>query len=881
MSKILLLYGYNKYNNRIIKKKASFADYQALITPANANTPAQYKGLIRDNVNFDYQDGVHSILILNVKPNDPTNLKLNEPDYLVLLESIKEGSNTVTKLSRWFVLDANRIRGNQYKLSLRRDLLADYYNEVLNAPVFIEKGTIVDIDDPLLFNRESMSYNQIKKKELLLNNNIYSGKNGWIVGYLARTETATASDIVAEGQEEIPQTGFIEWNDIDPQVQAMITAGTADYINYDKFKFHLIGRVDDERFDEGYKNMCFGVNVQSDIEGEIQPSYYRAIGDYSSYLYFRDYRSTIWDEWSISDYVYNFYRSTYSQYNLITYFNAICDTLLTNLDTKNPNLLNRYNNIIYRKEGKFYKLSIIPHDFSYNPVRKYAKAYTNSQLVSGSDALAIQINSFLQDMVNGGSIIINPNRDYSKIGAEIERGVDVNYTLISTEVTANKAQLTIPATRNKLYDAPYDMFCIPYGNVKIKNGAEEFLASGNVALPIARSIALQGTTLKVYDIQILPYCPLMEAIDSNGDIDLLGLASSVDYSLITEQIAGTTQNVSVCLYPKTCKGTFDFSISAEDEFYPLLSEERNSVIEKKIKSETQFARFVSPNFSSIFEIDIQKNKGIINLNVDFFYKPYAPYIHVAPYFSGLYGEDYNDPKGLICSGDFSIATASSKWEEYEIQNKNYQEIFRRGIQNLDINNSLTYNYTQTKGIIDTVSSGIGGGIAGAGAGAVLGSVVPGIGTVAGAVVGGVAGLGTSGAASVVGLKYDLEYLANTQQEARSYAVDMYGYNLGNIKALPDSLTRVSAFTQNFKIFPFIEFYDCTIEEKEALRDKLKYNGMTIMKIGKIADYIVGEYNYVQGKLIRLLGIDESNHVIAEIAKEIKQGAYYYGYTSES
>ena len=137
--------------------------------------------------------------------------------------------------------------------------------------------------------------------------------------------------------------------------------------------------------------------------------------------------------------------------------------------------------------------------------------------------------------------------------------------------------------------------------------------------------------------------------------------------------------------------------------------------------------------------------------------------------------------------------------------------------------------------------------------------------------------------SAVGFAKDMEFLKRSQTEARSYQVDMYTYQLGNIQALPNTLNRVSAFTPNNKIFPFIEVYDCTDEEKEALRNKIKYNGMTIMRIGHIEDYINSDVTYyVQGQLIRLEGIEEDSHVVAEIANEIKEGAYYYGSdTSES
>jgi hypothetical protein len=116
-------------------------------------------------------------------------------------------------------------------------------------------------------------------------------------------------------------------------------------------------------------------------------------------------------------------------------------------------------------------------------------------------------------------------------------------------------------------------------------------------------------------------------------------------------------------------------------------------------------------------------------------------------------------------------------------------------------------------------------------------------------------------------------------DGESWNMEIETYNLGNIQALPNTLTKVTTLTENFKIFPFLEFYDCTDIEKEALRNKIKYNGMIVMRIGKIEDYRDGEEHFVSGQLIRLEGINEDSHVIAEIANEIKEGAYYYGYDS--
>ena len=51
--------------------------------------------------------------------------------------------------------------------------------------------------------------------------------------------------------------------------------------------------------------------------------------------------------------------------------------------------------------------------------------------------------------------------------------------------------------------------------------------------------------------------------------------------------------------------------------------------------------------------------------------------------------------------------------------------------------------------------------------------------------------------------------------------DLFNYNLQNIQALPQSVSKTAAFNINSKYVPFLEKYTCTEEEKNALRDKLR------------------------------------------------------------
>ena len=84
--------------------------------------------------------------------------------------------------SRWYVIECVRTRNGQFKVSLHRDLIADYYNNIKDSPMYVEKG-FLPISSPFIFNKENMTFNQIKKNEYLLD----EGTNcAWIVGYLAR-----------------------------------------------------------------------------------------------------------------------------------------------------------------------------------------------------------------------------------------------------------------------------------------------------------------------------------------------------------------------------------------------------------------------------------------------------------------------------------------------------------------------------------------------------------------------------------------------------------------------------------------------------------------------------------------------------------------------
>ena len=366
MSKILVLYSYNKYYNRIIKKLNTYNEYKALITPSG-NTPAALKGLEIESTNFNWEDGVFAKHVINIPRGSSSFFNYHEPDYLVLERTYKDGDVNVSEVSRWFVLETTKTRGNQLELSLRRDLLADYYNEVLNAPVFIEKGN-PGINDPAIFNSESMTYNQIKKYEYKLDNTKLSGKGGgWIVGYLAKE--SSPNDIgPCYGQAKIPNDVY-EFGDLPNILQTLIDHDESPMFQYksDSFGMDVIARFKPA---PGLSGTSGWIRVRITdpednsltISSEIVDRNLGSNDTSRGYPWFgkSEYEASIWTEETATEAVRQAYidnRATYGFYNKI---NAYVSSL-TGQGYFFATDLAPYDGIIYHRDGRYFRLSINQH----------------------------------------------------------------------------------------------------------------------------------------------------------------------------------------------------------------------------------------------------------------------------------------------------------------------------------------------------------------------------------------------------------------------------------------------------------------------------------------------------------------------------------------
>ena len=784
-----LLMNYNNYFNRTYKRHNTLEQYIDASQGHILGVDKPY--------NFSITDGVTMEHVFNVTETE-------EPNYLLLLEENEQR----TIVSRWFVIDWTKVRGNQYKGLLRRDLLADNYDTITTSPSFIEKG-YVEPTDSAIFNKENMNFNQIKTRETLLKDD---SNTAWIVGYIAKDHTALTDKTFT----------------YNPDVDMTISGNFSDwqYASWCDGNTHTT--IKESNIDNIVRYVLRATKIREFQFSPISNSSFESLANDSWNVVSTGSKTAqqVLDDYTNSNWFGNIYWSTVIEkiyQDNPTYATSTVMSTLTSLVGKK----------VQFQDG-IYEFKIVNIDDT-----------TGWKYWNSGNLYTYLYNTVLTDLQQLGG----------NISVVTRYPVAYNLNITNFIVTATKLEnvqgtykYSIPQTTRLLNDAPYKMFCIPYYKdgqylFQVNDTNHRYYLDKDIMLMWSFNIATElGNSL--YDLQILPYCPIS---NWRGNANVAGIFSigkseNVDYTTLLDS---NNKVVGVCSW---C------DVSSKEQFlkYPI------EIMDYKIENECDMYRLCSPNYASAFEFNPAKNDGVEGYNVRYTYKPYQPFINVAPKFNRLYGKDFKDNRGLILSGDFSLPIVKDAWINYQLQNKNYALAFDRQIENLESN----YSWKKKMGIANAITGTIQGGVSGAMSGALVGGGV-------GAVVGGVAGT----ASSMVGGIMDVSMQQALHNEAIDYTKDNFGYQLQNIQALPNTLNKVSSIISVSKLFPFVEYYTCTNEEKEALENKLKYNGMTIGRIGKIKDYLQGDIQtYVQGQLIRLEGKFDT-HIANEIANEFKKGWY--------
>lgn len=843
LQNIYIMYGDSipNYFNRRILFYGSLEDY---LTAAGDN----YE--LHEEVNFNPADGVNTYLDVVTDMGDKFS-------YLLLVDP-EDGEI----ISRWFILEADRNLGGQYRFTLRRDVVAESLGNtrfITSAPVYVEKGILSD-NDPMIVNSEGMTFNQIKNKEILLDRG--TSKWGWIVGYFesgayANNITVNATTIIPEDTTTAAEIAAATGIDV-ATINNILTGSTVQICNTDISI--VFGTLNTGPFPIPVfvKNELY---IKNETLNKVSSKGAGAVWSWNEYI-----GSIISPDIGAGVNVAANYIENNSASDMLSALNDVIshdfptEVLYTNTALQS---LNAFAGKKISIGGEWYEITGIDN----KGTSQHAEIVVTKNENAYFEALA--------------AMVVTPSEPRSEYRIYINYGVqDISIAKKPYSLpTGSDFKTQISSSALPLEDAPYSMFVIPFGDPAtfVLDGPETIANRTSItksqALAIASAIA---TALgnQLYDIQLLPYSPPLGEFEINitnigggqfipilygghvayvYDEDTQTYVSSGKEGLLFDFIKNSNNdNVGIIMYLQ--QSNFTFSLFGESQ--KLYAEDS-----AKIESQCNFYRLCAPNYSSVFEFNLAKNgMSVESFEVNCTYKPVNPFIRIQPSFKGLYGSSFMDGRGLICGGDFSLPIIKDAWVTYQQNNKNFANIFARDIQNLDV-------MQKQERINEALSLGagvVGGGAAGAMTGAKAGPY----GAIAGAAIGTAVGAIGAGVESALG--------AERRAEAKDYAIDRFNMNLQNIKALPQTLVRNSSFSIINKIFPFLEYYSCTQEEKDALQRKIDLDGMTVGRIDYTANFISEDHSaskYFKGQLIRAEGLDEDTHYINALYDEIAKGVY--------
>lgn len=787
----IYLLQYKNYYNRKVGRFDSVAEYYNNTTVLTEFT----------NINFTWADGLTTKLVINWDGA--------YPDYLIAEEV--DGT-----LSRWYITESKYNARGQFELSLLRDVVADWQDKIFSAPCFVEKG-YTNVYNSAIYNNENMTYNQILTSKTPLSDET---KCPWIVGFIPKDYGT------AEGQATKFTFDYAVGSQPDITVDGIANLSFYDQLGIDyRTKMVSANMTCAYKVANGAYDMAAAINVKPSTITPYDLSTTKVFVNTGYAGYGMATGTTLYSTYT--------YGGTANQ--------ARSDSVMINqiLNKATPQAISIFlaaaseMPVTTQSVAAFVNKTVLDSATG----RLYrVKAVTATQNSSTRTVSAGNLFNLLTDVFTGSVPVLGLT--YTATGPFTVRYVfdRVRYELVEEMVHA-EMDISDPI---ELYDSPYNIWCMPYSDTYeyVVDGVT-YTSNKSMVFSCATAMSASLGDGVVYDVQLLPYCPIRERMDENGVIDDTGYNHIVIKNALSNAIFGYG------FWLTSSSGAFSIEKAIE---VPA------DAVEFKVANECDKYRLVSPTDGSGFDFTATKNNGVSSFNVSYTYKPFQSYIRVSPSFSGLYG--YNseyEKRGLILRGDFSLARISNAWANYKLNNVNYENIFNRQIESIEFQN----NYQMASDIINSVTGAASTGVT---TGLMTGNVY--------------AGIAAAGASMVAGAA-DVTINKQLRDEALDLTKDQFGYQMGNIKALPNTITRVSAFDIDCSLFPMIEYYTATFEEKQALRDKLLWNGMTIMRIGTLDDYMAepGKVNYIKGKIIQLNDLNEDSHIANAIANEINQGVY--------
>lgn len=796
-------------------------------------------------VNFRPGDGVSTSLVLMYKDNvlaPPVNL---EPDYAIVCADSGGGIE-----SRWFVTESVRLSDSKFSLRLQRDVAADYKSNIMDSVAFVRRGW-VDKSNPLIFNSENGSYSQILRERIDLKDK--SGK-GCYVAFLSGNFFAEERVItLASKQNADIEFGLANDGESGDYV---FCSGLSDKAPVD---FRVRATNDLYLSTPARPVDTIEITINSTVPAD-NPAHAAIVTDI---LYIRSDGATTVGKPSTSVARVNFSRNfligsdRYTNDIPRTAAQAVAqavfgtgavDQFLYAQDSaagtmKDAQFLREHEGCVafLGANQKNYKLRRELPWTNRTPQKLTTDVSKTSELgqIIAATMLRFKYESGTNDLPSAGAATINY----------------FNYNWVWEEFV--DASLTLPATARTLSDSPYYMMCIPEEGqrLRIPNNNSTITQQPD-PYEIYNQLQLKFGE-HVYDVQYLPYTPLQLNLTDDGILDISQNPTQVGIIKTTE---GSTDEGAV-YFVQQSEFTFSVDVDSESLRAPASSA---SDVETKINSELKVARLCSMDGQAQISLNPTKNLGLTKVQIYCRYAPFQSYFTLLPEWSIYYGLAAvdNDTRGLNFTTKSSMTRASNQWQEFVLNNVNYQEIFNRQIQSMDTQFDIQANAAVRNMVFGLLNTGA--------AAAMSGSPV--------SVIGGLAG----GGLGLIQQGQEYVDMVNNFRENRSLSTDMFNLQNGNTKARANTLSTISALSPIYNTWPYIEVYGATSTESAVLRTYIDEFSMNIGAMtNQLVAYVQPNPNarkYIQADIVRLNGKFDA-HMADTIKSVISNGIYFVEVTT--
>lgn len=435
---------------------------------------------------------------------------------------------------------------------------------------------------------------------------------------------------------------------------------------------------------------------------------------------------------------------------------------------------------------------------------------------------------------------------------------------------------------------PYGIMAMPLFDIKWRLvdddntpiGDNQITESNRMQLLFYNLIAQHsGDNALISDAQIMPYGPpdYMNRLSDDGYVHIKEGTNSVFKKLKTDGITGefiiedddfeTIPIIPISTSSWVINRDIDFSNISSNDTIPSNNIQKDYTMRKyRLIDPSQSAGYDFNYYDYAGDYGIKDSKLSATIAVTL--KPFGSYMHarIKPNHNSLVAKrDFEDITGLIAPSSIYAATMTSNaFETYKRQNASYEAIQDRVIGSMSINHEAERKMATWEAAISTAQTTALGTIAGASMG---GS------TVVGKSIGGAAGGVASGV--ITGLGYAQQKKANDELRQREIDDSKFYYqsNLSNIKAMPDSLNRVSEINADIlkKFVFFIEVYEGTREEFRKYDDLENQIGKYLDTNGRFIDYI-NDGCYITGKVFKT---NIKPEIQQGIKNDLERGIYYY------